>query len=250
MISRVSSLFRIPSRLRIRLSSGESARGSDFAIDEWSFASGVYDGATGEHDFQGFITVQNPFQASHSAVVGGSTATTTYDFAWAEQFGSLLIQASHETEGVESGDMESFSSGFIWITPSEDILLTIDAAYSYDLPDDPMTARLETFVTNADSPVSLFDELVGYDTGLGVPASGTLTINGDVILPAGETWVFGYSMEIDTFSGTGSAVGTSSGHISLTITPEPTTASLLALGAFMLLRRGRRTLASHLDPMV
>ncbi|MFH1418493.1 MAG: PEP-CTERM sorting domain-containing protein, partial [Planctomycetota bacterium] len=57
-------------------------------------------------------------------------------------------------------------------------------------------------------------------------------------IPAGREILFGYRMKVDADGSTG-AFATGDGHITFTITPEPTAASLLALGAVTLFRRRR-----------
>ncbi len=84
-----------------------------------------------------------------------------------------------------------------------------------------------------------FSESQWEDTFLGGPKAGTFTIAGEGFIPAGREILFGYTMKVDTRGSTG-LFATGDGHIEFTITPEPTTASLLALGAFLLSRRRRR----------
>jgi hypothetical protein len=76
----------------------------------------------------------------------------------------------------------------------------------------------------------------------GNPTSGTFSTQGDIIMPAGETWVMRYSMELHTWGDTTGYLATGSGFVNFQIIPEPSTATLLLLplAALACHRRPRR----------
>jgi hypothetical protein len=221
------------------LAPASQAYGNAFTISDWDIGVSVYSSGVGS-DSAFSLVVENPFQETHTAVVGNSFATATYDFAWAGRFGAFLIQSAHEAEGVESELVVAFSSGGFYITPAEDLLLNVDAAYSYEFSSSAsMVAKLTISVRYADQSVGIFGQTEQAVTFPGEPLAGTLAIQADVILPANEALVIGYRMKASNGSLTATTV-TGDGHVSFTITPEPTTASLLALAGVMLLQRRRR----------
>ncbi|MFH1417717.1 MAG: PEP-CTERM sorting domain-containing protein [Planctomycetota bacterium] len=218
-----------------------SMANADFIVSSWDLLTYVYQGASGEDDYVTSTVVQNPYHTTHFASIGDTTSQTNYDISWLLDFGGFDIQAAHMAEGAEGGVTSALSSGHIWITPTEDLLLSLDAAYSYEFSSSAaMLAGLTIGVSYADQPGGIFGQMEQAVTFPGEPLSGTLAIQADIILPANETWVLGYSTKVHTFSGSAGSTVTGDGHVSFTITPEPTTASLLALGGLMLIRRRRR----------
>ncbi len=207
-------------------------------IDKLDLGVGVYDGASGIMHSDGIVLTQNipnPFQISHSAALGSSTAFASYDFAWAEQFGTFLIQSTQQAEGVPTSQLLTAASGYIYVTPSEDLALTIDAAWTFDLPRDYMYTSLLVRVYGAGTHQVLFGQTAGGSTFPGEPASGTVTITGsNMILPPGETWVLRYEMSIYTYGGTQGTTATGNGYVNFQLSPEPAAFSLLAVGNLLL----------------
>ncbi len=235
--------MRIPSLLFFTgaafLAVAHPSQADSFTIDEWALSTGIEDFASG-FDWDHSTVVQNPFVASHSAVVGDSTATSDFDFAWAEQFGQFLIESTQQAAGVETSMLFTVSSGGFYITLAEDLSLHIDGAFSYDLTADWMTARFGFSIFDPDDETFLFIQEERASTFPGEPSSGTLTIEGDAILPAGRTFLIGYNMSLDTFSGTAGHFATGAGHVNFTITPEPSTLALLMPLAVGFVRRRAR----------
>jgi len=109
-------------------------------VDQWFLDCIVHDAATGEHVSEGFWTVQNPLQDSHLATLGQSTAQASYDLAWWDTNGTFLIESTQTAEGVPTSLLFTTAAGYIYLTPSADLTLTIDASWTYDLPVDWMEA--------------------------------------------------------------------------------------------------------------
>jgi hypothetical protein len=84
-----------------------------------------------------------------------------------------------------------------------------------------------------------FWESQTYGTFTSPPASGTLSIQGGVVLPAGSAVSISYSMSIHGYGSSG-ALATGTGFADFQITPEPSSLSLLLLGALVLAKRRRR----------
>ncbi len=212
------------------------ALADSFAVDDWFVSATVSNFNLGD-DSEFFYTVQNPFNASHTATIAASTCQASYDFAWAEQFGTFLIQSTQTAEGVPTSMLVTDSSGYIYVTPSEALALTINAQWTFDLPVDYMHTTLLVRVFGAATHQVLFGQTTGGDTFPGEPASGTVTITGNAILPPGETWVLRYGMDIYTYGGTQGYMGTGNGYVNFQLSPEPASASVLTLGLLTLSHR-------------
>jgi hypothetical protein len=216
------------------------AGASAFSIDDWFLGVTVADLSTGEDESDGFYNVQNPFQNSHAVSVGDSTSEASYDFAWSPHTGTLLVEAAHQAEFVDSATLVSSSSGSIDVFASVDLTLGLTGAYTYDLPPDSMLARFQMAVLDLDTSETLFVDTQVDDTFDGYPAAGTFTIDGEVTLPAGHSYSLKYWMRIDTWVGPPEVFGTGSGWVNFQIIPEPATATLLLLPAAVLVCRRHR----------
>ncbi len=216
------------------------ANGDSFTIDDWTLATGVHDSSTGEHESHGFYTVQNPFQDSHAASVGNSTAEAAYDFAWSAGAGTFLVEAAHRAEFVDSAILTSSSSGRIRVFPTVDLTLGLTGAYSYGLPPDMMMARFQMAVVDDDTSETLFFDLQQDDSFNGYPAAGTFTIDGEITLPAGHSYSLRYTMRIDSWTGPPAVFGSGTGFVNFQLIPEPATATLLLLPAAVLVCRRRK----------
>jgi hypothetical protein len=177
--------------------------------------------------------------ADHSAGPGASTCQASYSFSWDDQFGTFSIQSSQWAEGVSSSVLFTSASGFIYVTPSVDLLFSVDGAFDYDLPADFMRARIAFGIGDPVENVEIFSGGQMAETFPGQPSSGTLLLEGSVVIPAGHIWELHYVMELDTFSGTQGYMATGEGGLTFTLTalPEPATLVLLAPALLDLPRR-------------
>ena len=220
------------------------ARGS-LVVSEWRLVTRVQDlsGISVVQDSAGFGVVENPFQAVGNAAVGPNTATTAYDFSWTGDSGSFDIAT---TQRVETFRVRTISSGFIFIAPTADLRMTIDASLDFaSVPGDLADVRFSMFVFDEGNPFVpvFFESLRGGNLTL-EPAVGTLAFSGDVILPAGATYSISFRASNDNGADTNNPTGpiTSSGffHFAFQPIPEPATAHLIAFGALTLRQPRRR----------
>jgi hypothetical protein len=193
-------------------------------------------------DVAGFGVVENPFQAVGNAAVGPNTATTSYDFSWSGDSGSfdIAVDLNVETFRVFSG-----SSGFMLISPTNDLRMTIDAALDYaSRPGDLADVMFRMLVVDQSNPsVPLFFEFLRGGNLTLEPAAGTLAFDGDVILPAGATYRIDFRARNDNGADnnpTGPITSSGFIHFAFQPVPEPATAWLITLGAIASRRRRRR----------
>jgi hypothetical protein len=212
-------------------------------VSEWRLASGVQDLSNDitVNDFSNFAIVQNPFSALAENAIGPNTATTSYDFSWSGDTGSFDVTVA---ENVETRRVRSISSGIIFISPTADLRMTVDA--SLDFSSVPGDLAFIGFSMRVWDPITLdvfFNEnLIGGNLTL-EPAVGTLAFSGDVVLPAGATYRIDFRAQSDTLDEDNpSGPVTSSGffHFAFQPVPEPATAWLITLGAIAVRRRRRR----------
>jgi hypothetical protein len=158
-------------------------------VSQWTLSTAVIDDSdiSVVQDVAGFGVVENPFQAVGSAAVGPNTATTSYDFSWSGDTGSFDVTT---TQRVETSDIVTISSGLMFISPTTDLRMTIDASLDYASPPGDLADvffRMTVFDEGNPSFPVFFENLHGGNLTL-EPAVGTLAFDGDVILPAGATY--------------------------------------------------------------
>jgi len=240
----------MPTRLTILTAVLLAGRGgplarADMMLTAWNLGTGVQDFAgTVFQDFSVFDIVQNPFQASHSAALGASSAATSYDFAFGGNTGSFLFDALHNCQIVTTERPRCLSSGYFFLSPTTDLFVTFDGRYSYDLQGDPMSASMSVVVLDVTSSPAqgVFAAGEQVTTNLQGPHAGVIPIFGEATLPANRTYKIIYGMNVNATSlslppGVGA---TATGHLSMQITPEPSSILLIGCGALLLSRRVRR----------
>jgi hypothetical protein len=219
---------------------GAIAEASIFQIDQWTLSTGVI-GTWPNIDSDGTQIVSNPLQVTHSAQVGSSTATTTFNFAWNDTFGDFLLQTAHRAADVDPSHMTAISDGFIYVTAHSDLLFAVDSSYSYYLPVNPMVAVMRVTAANNDPPYDQpFGQARHADTFLNAPVAGTFTINGQATLLAGRTYVIDYDLEVNAY-GTSGQIAQGDGYLHFTLAEVPSPAALAPLAfAALFLRRPQR----------
>jgi hypothetical protein len=214
----------------------------DAIVSSWSLLSQVYDGSTGTQNFTRFSTVQNPFASSHAAALGKSTVQTAYDFSWSN-FGSFLVQANHQNQDTSGEILRVLSDGKVFFSPAEDVSFNVSATYSYSLPAWGMACDLYLGVRQAHLPNYYYSGSRSVSTYEGAQ-SGTLSLQGSGVLPAGGTYELDYNLRMDS-TGSSGQFGTASGSVNFSFrpVPEPATVGLLGFAALMLARRRGRARA-------
>ncbi|HVP11201.1 MAG TPA: hypothetical protein VMV94_08465 [Phycisphaerae bacterium] len=220
-----------------------AARGDAITITQWD--PGVLVNSPFGYDDDGWTTVENPCHRTLFAQAGSSVSSSTIDFAWAAQSGTFLIESQQAAVAAASGPSTITSApGFIRLTTTEPMPLSIDASWTFDLPAWWMRSTLLVSVYGYTSHTSLFSETTGGQTSWPGGFSNTVTITADeIVLPPGETWVLRYDMNIYNDCESSAYTATGSGYVNFQITPEPATLFPLALALFAVPRRRHRPLA-------
>lgn len=220
-------------------------RADSFTVEQWDLGVSVY------HEWpdvagEGFLTVTNPFSAGHQVSLPSSPQTSAaaeYDISWLTNYGTFDIAGDLQLEGVAGGsEVDASSSGFIYITTHSDLTVTVDAAYTFDLPVGMLSTKIEFFIQDVDSHEVFIDEYQSENTFGGQPQAGTFTMTGEAILPADRAYIIRYRMRVIDYGPSG-ALTTGSGFVNFTITPEPSTLALLA-GFIFIVPRHRHRLAA------
>ncbi len=215
---------------------------------DWNLGTAVEQSPGGTAG-DGSNTPVNPYIETELAVLGISSASTARYYAWSDTGAEFLATANLAAAGSGGGTaMASAASGAaIFITSSGDLHLTIDASFSYALGPGDRTADLQVLVFKQNPippPPStpLFYGLQRAQPIFGDPPNGMFVVQHELFLPAGETYVLGYLMELRSFGGSPEVLSLGSGHVnfSLVVVPDPATCALLAPAMLLALRRRRR----------
>jgi len=169
------------------------------------------------------------------------TSSTWYVFQWWPAGGTFNVSFDHDAAGR---NVQSSSSGRIRLRTDVDLILNVRATYDYDVRGGDWRCTLGFSAGVPDEELLFFHQASIFDTFLGRPTQGTLSLEGSgILIPAGDREVLiGYSAWIDS-SPDGSPQGTGNGtlHFDLTVVPEPAGLTVLAMAAVLTALRRRRT---------
>ncbi len=221
-----------------------TASASLMTIDSWSLSAGVV------ADFPNvsvvrFTNVMSPFVDSHATSVFDSTASSSYSIEFDESAGTgnFLIEGQHTAQGIGSGILQSRSSGGITIDVATDLLFTVHGSYNHSLPLDVSVASFGVNILTPGGGVPPLLSVGDSQSAWPGPPNGTLTMDAQVIIPGGQSWLLQYGMGLTTINAPPGGLSEGDGFIQFSFAPvnvpEPATASLLLAAAPILLRRGR-----------
>ncbi|MCB9851563.1 MAG: hypothetical protein H6819_00595 [Phycisphaerales bacterium] len=218
--------------------------GASVTLQVWNLSTTVDDGFLDDRDNITSVTVQNPFQQTHNVMLGDSSAMTTYNFMWQAQSASFLIDAIHSLKDIPTTSSLSISRsvGTARMHTESDLLVTVDAQYTYHSLGSEYYARLGLIVADTDAKTQFINESHQAGPAFLGASVGVFSIQESTTIPAGTNFGFSYSMLLTTFGGGSSAVGHAAGHVNITmqVIPEPA-AFLLLIPALPFMRRRART---------
>ncbi len=131
--------------------------------------------------------------------------------------------------------------GHLNVIPSVDSILTLDGSYIYNMPTQPARAAFAISVSKTNPSQSLYSNSQTR-TNFAGPPSGTLLVNDQILLPAGQSWRIQWGFAIDHFDDAiPGAASDATGHLAFQIhpVPEPATLSLLLLATLTTRRPSR-----------
>ncbi|MBI5764651.1 MAG: hypothetical protein HZA51_14140 [Planctomycetes bacterium] len=229
--------------------SKNTALASLFTVDQWSVGVGTR-GEFPYFDGDSSNIVSNPFVESFQAMDRASSATASFDFSWNDSSGDFLIDGSLRCvaqnlppyPGAIGSELCAASAG-IYFTTTADLLMSVDAAFDYNLAGPNLFAFIDfnVYPVTTNKPVDpIFASSMHDDTYTHYPAAGTLRITGQAIVPAGQTYLFSLSQILIADRNTGAiAMGDGYYHFTLQTIPEPATSALLILATLLFSRSQR-----------
>ncbi|NUQ47074.1 MAG: hypothetical protein HUU22_13700 [Phycisphaerae bacterium] len=214
------------------------AANADIVVTSWVLGVSVRDSATSQMQSRVINQVQNPLDATHTAMLGISYATGTYDFAWTAAGGGFNIASSNGAAG-NPVHLFSSSSGLVVMTTTSAYRLDVDALYAFHLLGGDREAMLSLLIGDGTTGQTLFNGTWISAPVTGDPAIGTFTIQRSFDLEPGHTYGVNYWMRVDSYSGSPSVLATGDGYVNFTLTPipEPASVALFAFALPALLRR-------------
>lgn len=214
---------------------------ADLVVDSWDLISFV-DGPESPQDPNDgvfFNTVQTPFVASHTGILGGSYVTTSYDIGWLLDEAHFDITTTHHLAQL---DGQTTTSGRIFLTPSVDSLVTISGNWQYAWPSAAVGSTnigIGVWDLATSKPISFENDFGGNLTV--EPPFGTLHASGNAFIPAGGQYMLYYIAMVHHIDPTPPGIfGEASGEFHFTITPIPEPAAAMLLALPFLAIRSRR----------
>jgi len=216
--------------------------GAQVAVSSWNLTTGVQDlsASGGGQDAAFFETVQNPFVNSHSATLGGGTATTSYDISWFGDNASFRIGAAHVDPDLGGVRYVCESSGSIRFSLTNTVRARITGTFQYNLPAPGTDLFYGLTIFDLQTLHVVLSDSRQADTFTSPSQSGTFSLDQSAILPAGHSFFVQYVVRTDA-SGNSGLLATGDGYLHLTLepVPEPATLMLSSVAIALCIRRSR-----------
>ena len=216
-----------------------------FTVESWNLRTSIAEhiGTPFNSDSETITAISNPLlTAIYAQVNDNSFSETEFNYAWFPSLATGHFNATI-THAIRAPEARAVTDNQIFILPSEDLHLSISASLMYaHTPGDLGSVNFFTSIRDEATQQSVLSEHRRGGNLYFEPASGTLTINEEIILIAGTTYRLRNGIDS---SNTADLLPTGiidvSADISFTITPVPEPASLAmaALAAPWILRRRR-----------
>jgi hypothetical protein len=225
--------------LALLAATGPAVVWGDSTVEGWELTVTVCEYPGSDRDTWSFTADPNspplsPFQDSHLAALGDSNARGSYDFTWGEAFGRFLIEGSQQAQQIGE-NLLSFSMGEIEFRPLVDSSYSLEASYSYVLPELNMMAYFQVALQDNSTtpPTTIFNDPDFGETINQAPKSGTIGRLEAGTLFAGHQYSLTYMMRLSTNGPSGlPATGTGKVDFAFQVLPEPATSALCVLALF------------------
>ncbi len=208
---------------------------SEFTVEDWALSVGI-GGSFPDSEAAYFLDPELPFHQQHQVNLHDSLSFAEYDFDNSQ----FLIQTAQLAE-APMGATSSYTiaaSGHISVAPQRDLSLQYALSYDFNLPVDPMSVFVNVRVDNVSFTEHLFSDAAVHDTLFGT-GPGSFAFDGEVTLPAGDSWRLSYLFRIIVDDSTAGSAATGNGFVQFNLIPEPATGALLALAGPFAFRRRR-----------
>ena len=233
--------------LSLPLASSRAEAG--FSVTSLDLRSSVRSSVIGESltDAETIDQISNPLLNTTMGQIGDNVASSSYDFSWVEEIGIGDFNTTFTHTMRNSPSIRTVTNVTFFIENDVDLMVSLTGSVDYSHTSGDETQFLfGASIRDLDTSVLLFSEgMEGGNADL-LPASGTLSFDGSVVLPAGGRYRFLAVLDADDLAEPNPSIYDANGfaNISIRPVPEPHTALLLLFGtAAAVYRRPRRALA-------
>ncbi len=188
--------------------------------------------------------ILNPLQLNSTAQLADNIAASSYDYSWLEDAGIGDFHTTFDHEMRFTSDVRTVTRVELVIETTADVMVAFEGSLAYShTPGDFTDIGIGYSVVELSQFDVLLNEALEGGNGDFLPASGTLDLTGDVILPAGFTYrlsatVDNFNILIDDPVGIYDAEGFA--NFTIRPVPEPHVAWLFIVSAAIAVVRRRR----------
>ncbi len=185
-------------------------------------------GPAGSDDFERLTDILNPLQTTSTAQVGENIASSTYDFSWLEDIGIGDFNTTFSHQMRNSPGIRTVTDLAFFIETDVDLVVTLNGSLDYShTPGDETQFLFGASIRDLDTSALLFSEgMEGGNADL-LPASGTLSFDGTVVLPAGGLYRFLAVLDADDLAEPNPGIYDANGFANISIRPVPEPQALL-----------------------
>lgn len=211
-----------------------------FQVLDWNIASGTqFFSVPFVQDFERNQIVTNPWTGTLQGVVGLNRSRSIHDYGWSIETPHGLFNTSFLHE-IRTPDIRTLYDGAFRFFVSTDVTIHLDSLITYShTPGD--NSVIDYFLAiGAPGQPALYRREFRGGNGHGDPASGTFAVDETFTLMAGNEYhLNSWIICSNTADSLPTGVMNLSGALNWSITPEPSTLSLLMPAALILLLRRR-----------
>ncbi len=199
-------------------------------------------GPSSIQDSDSITSISNPLLQSSTAQLGNNIASSTYDYNWIEDIGVGDFKSIVSQQMLESVRVSTATRQQIFIETDVDLIVTFDGSIDYShTPGDETQFLFGMSVRDVLTTEVFFTQSFEGGNADLLPASGTLAVSGETIIPAGGLYRLQVALSADNFDEDSAGIYDANGFANISIRPVPEPASaLLLLPTVALLRYRRR----------
>lgn len=219
-------------------------RADAIQVNQWLLTAAINDfNQVPTQSLSFFNVLANPFVNSHSANLGGASSIASYSFNWSNSSADFQAACSFVGTGYPNADaslQRVGCDGKIYITPSIDALLSVQAHMDYALGPGDRESSGGWSVAQLPSPAPIAFGGFHAQPAFGDPPVASWNHQGSLTLLAGQQYLLRYGFGVDSYPGSGTQSQLSTGNASVLFhidaLPEPAALSPLAFAALLTCR--------------